>query len=240
MGDMADYYRDQDLHDWPMGLGPDPHTGEQPRRSNNQMGDMADYARDAEERARMRLNESFGGSDEGREEPQRSPWDRDTFRRDENVEHDPLTGLWVHKSGIAVVGLPYPNPDGSSRMDAAKRVIDAQVLKLVREPGNAYDGNAIAVYEALWTKFPECEIRPSGQVGYLPRGIAELYAPLMDAGAAMFATVLEKVPKKGKDDGTLSHLRVRVGMLAASACPMGSGSVEHPDAPDLGGDRSSG
>lgn len=119
--------------------------------------------------------------------------------------HDPVRGwltvLSFHRHTCAVVGLPYENRDGSKRQDVAKRLKERQTLVLVREPHNPYDANAIAVYEAHWTRFPAHELRASSQVGYLPKGLAEMYAPIMDEGAQLFAVLEEKVMRKdGKID----------------------------------------
>lgn len=56
-----------------------------------------------------------------------------------------------------------------------QNVLEDTGYQLEREPGNPYDKNAVAVYGLLWG----CRV---GQVGHLPREVAAMLAPLMDAG----------------------------------------------------------
>lgn len=68
---------------------------------------------------------------------------------------------------------------GSSFVPGAGALIDKlkanQPIRLVREPNNPADKNAVMV---VWDK---------RQLGWLPRGLAAVIAPLMDAGVDVIA-----------------------------------------------------
>ena len=74
-----------------------------------------------------------------------------------------------HSIDIRVVGVTFPNPDGSSRQAVIKVIEEAQAISLRREPENEYDPNAIVV-----------ETQDGEQCGYIPRDYAQMYAPLLD------------------------------------------------------------
>lgn len=57
-------------------------------------------------------------------------------------------------------------------------------IRLVREQGNEYDRNAVAVYAAV-------EGKGAYHMGYLPRALSAFIAPLMDAGKAVTALFKE-------------------------------------------------
>jgi hypothetical protein len=57
-------------------------------------------------------------------------------------------------------------------------------IRLEREQGNEYDKNAVAVYAAV-------EGRGAYHMGYLPKALAALIAPLLDAGKAVSALFKE-------------------------------------------------
>jgi len=57
-------------------------------------------------------------------------------------------------------------------------------IHLEREPGNEYDKNAVAVYAAVEGSGSFC-------VGYLPKTLSALIAPLLDAGKAVGALFRE-------------------------------------------------
>jgi len=78
----------------------------------------------------------------------------------------------VEKRQVSIVGSSfYP---GASNWIA--RLKPGQELRVVREPDNQYDGNAIAVYI-----FQQ-------KLGHLPRGFAAEVAPLIDKGFKCAAT----------------------------------------------------
>jgi hypothetical protein len=60
--------------------------------------------------------------------------------------------------------------------DYIARLKPKQQVRLEREPGNQYHSNAVAVYT-----FQQ-------KLGYLPRGFADIVAPIMDAGGTVTAT----------------------------------------------------
>lgn len=78
-----------------------------------------------------------------------------------------------------VVGVSHKNTDGTRRQKLVSQCEAGEMLKLVREPDNPHDPNAIAVYSA------------SGQLGYLSAEVAEELAEQMDAGAELGAEVQE-------------------------------------------------
>jgi len=67
-----------------------------------------------------------------------------------------------------VAGVLYGN-----RQSIIARLTGNEPCRLVPEPSNKYDANAIAVEVALPDKTIE-------QVGYIPRGLAKTLAPLLD------------------------------------------------------------
>jgi hypothetical protein len=79
-----------------------------------------------------------------------------------------------------VVGCTRHNHDGRDRQDIARECRPGEPLALRREPDNAQDKNAVAVF------------RENGdQVGYLSASVAERLAPLLDADAPITAVVSE-------------------------------------------------
>ena len=79
--------------------------------------------------------------------------------------------MTVEKRQVSIVGSSF-HPGA---MNWITKLSPGQQLRVVREPNNQYDGNAIAVHvyhQAL---------------GYLPRGFAAEVAPLMDAGCKLVA-----------------------------------------------------
>jgi hypothetical protein len=78
-----------------------------------------------------------------------------------------------------VAGVTYENADGSSRQAVLGRCQEGEALKLVREPSNPYDGNAVGVR------------RSNGeQLGYLPKEFARQSAPLLDGACTNQAQVV--------------------------------------------------
>jgi hypothetical protein len=79
----------------------------------------------------------------------------------------------------SVAGITYANADGSSRQVVLGRCRKGEGLKLVREPANSYDRNAVGVR------------RSNGeQLGYLPRELARKVAPLLDGGSLCQAKIV--------------------------------------------------
>ena len=84
-----------------------------------------------------------------------------------------------------IVGVTFNNDEtGENRQDIIselkqkKQLIFGQEVELTREPGNQYDGNAIAVIGPDHRK-----------LGYIKREISAEFAPLMDNGAKTRAFV---------------------------------------------------
>ena len=74
---------------------------------------------------------------------------------------------------LNVAGVTYSNNDGSSRKAILNRCSVGENLKLLREPNNPYDKNAVAV------------TRHNGeQLGYLPREAAKQVSQLLDNGCS--------------------------------------------------------
>ena len=78
-----------------------------------------------------------------------------------------------------VVGVKYEN-----RIMAARRVRQADKLELRRDYENFEDANAIAVHHEF------------GQIGFLPRSLAQRLAPEIDAGSIIEATAVENTLKE--------------------------------------------
>jgi hypothetical protein len=77
-----------------------------------------------------------------------------------------------------VVGLTFGNNYPSNIYKIAKRfAMGDDSITLVREPNNEVDKNAIAVHDG------------DSPIGHVPRKIAELISPQMDAGVQWFASV---------------------------------------------------
>lgn len=94
---------------------------------------------------------------------------------------------------LAVVGLDFPNADGSNRRSEAMMTLPGDPVELVPEPKNRHDGNAIAV------------VGPRGvQIGYLNAERAPYVGGRMSRGedvAAIFQGI----------DGAAAFVRVRFG-----------------------------
>jgi HIRAN domain len=79
--------------------------------------------------------------------------------------------LWDRHFYTKIVGVSYPNPDGTDRQIIIERCHQYEGLLLCRQPENPHDENAIAVF------------RETGeQLGYLRCELAEHLAPEMDSG----------------------------------------------------------
>jgi hypothetical protein len=96
-----------------------------------------------------------------------------------------------------VVGVTRHNHDGSDRQDIARDCRAGDPLVLRREPDNAQDKNAVAVF------------RENGdQVGYLSASVAERLAPLLDADAPFTAVVSEVTG--GTEDRPTYGVNIRI------------------------------
>ena len=89
-----------------------------------------------------------------------------------------------------VVGVSFGNSQ-----NIISRLHHNMQLKLVREPDNSYDSNAIAVFFA------------NHHLGYLPRFRAQEIAPLIDSGEYYIAYVANVT---GGTDGKYFGLNIKV------------------------------
>lgn len=76
-----------------------------------------------------------------------------------------------------VVGVSFPNDDGTSRQENLSKVGKLSLITLVREPKNKFDSNAVAVYA------------DKKQVGYLGNYYASIIAPKLDKGEKFIVKV---------------------------------------------------
>ncbi len=121
---------------------------------------------------------------------------------------------------LAVVGIDFPNADGSNRRSEALMTLPGEPVALVPEPKNKHDSNAIAV------------ISPRGvQIGYLSAERAPYIGGRMSRGED--AVVIFQ----GMDGGS-AFVRVRFGggaptlPPASSAATSSSRRVSQPHDPD--------
>lgn len=80
---------------------------------------------------------------------------------------------------LKVVGVTFPNEDGSSRRDIILEMRGDEPIELVREPNNQYDANAIKV------------LADGKQIGYIGRDYASIIAPMMDNNTAQFVAEIK-------------------------------------------------
>lgn len=111
---------------------------------------------------------------------------------------------------LAVVGIDFPNADGSNRRSEAMMTLPGDPVELVPEPKNSHDSNAVAV------------IGPHGvQLGYINAERAPYIGGKMNRGedvAAIFQGI----------DGGSAFIRVRFGGGAPTLPPVSS----KPPAPE--------
>lgn len=94
---------------------------------------------------------------------------------------------------LAVVGIDFPNADGSNRLSEALMTEPGERIELVPEPKNKHDSNAIAV------------ISPRGiQLGYVNAERAPFVGGRMSRGEEV-AAIFQGV------DGGAAFIRVRFG-----------------------------
>ena len=83
-----------------------------------------------------------------------------------------------------VVGVSFPNDDGSSRQQIITSLTESiekeeVLLLLERQQNNVHDQNAVAVYSF-----------EGKQIGFLSKQVSETIAPLMDQGTKVIATAV--------------------------------------------------
>lgn len=146
-----------------------------------------------------------------------------------------------------VAGVTFENRDGTPRQPFVKKAKKDDRLVLRREPDNLFDPNAIGV----WWADPEGQ---DHQVGYVPRALAAVLAPLVDEGATLTALTVraQKVPRAGTWAKPVWALRMAIfGDFSALPARSVSGlepaveralvedaiALDAELAPTLGGDR---
>jgi hypothetical protein len=148
-----------------------------------------------------------------------------------------------------VAGVTFENADGSARQVFVRRVRPGDPLVLSREAENPFDANAIAV---TWSD----DAGEPRRLGYVPRALAAVLAPLADDGLALSGRAVRalKVPRRGLWTPVVWGLRMEIEGDAASIRPALRSGLEPaiaraveldeaaPDpgyAPVLGGSRAS-
>lgn len=143
-----------------------------------------------------------------------------------------------------VAGVSFENRDGTPRQPFVKQCRKDDMLLLRREPDNPFDGNAIAVD---WSDAGG----ERHQIGYVPRALAALLAPMADEGAHLYARVVrpgKAKPAPGRPplygvrmaiEGDLSSLAShwRTGLEPAVSAALKTDDLEFVEglAPTLGG-----
>ena len=95
-----------------------------------------------------------------------------------------------------IKGVTYKNPEGSSRQTILRSCKKGDIVTLIRDPNNPYDGNAVKVCVTSEEKSGFLSRILGGkavtkQLGYLSRNLASKLAPLMDKGIPFYAEIRE-------------------------------------------------
>ena len=106
-----------------------------------------------------------------------------------------------------VVGLPYPNADGTSRREAVRELRTWEKVQLVHRPDNPVDANAVAA------------LRPADgrQLGYFPAATAAEVVAAARAGTRYLAVVNDVTG--GAADDLISVAPVRATLLVLALEP---------------------
>lgn len=113
---------------------------------------------------------------------------------------------------LAVVGIDFPNADGSNRRSEALMTLPGEPVELLPEPRNRHDGNAIAV------------IGPRGvQLGYVNADRAPYIGGRISRGEEVTA-IFQGI------DGAAAFIRVRFG-TGTPTLPPPSASPPAPPRP---------
>jgi hypothetical protein len=101
-----------------------------------------------------------------------------------------------------VAGVTYPEPTtGEDRQRIIALLTGDEPCRLVPEPTNAYDPNAIAVHVATSTGVRH--------VGFVPRDLAKQIAPHLE-GEAVMSRILEVTGGFTTDDGDTAAYGLRI------------------------------
>lgn len=117
----------------------------------------------------------------------------------------PATKAWIVNGNVA--GVTFKNPDGIPRRRIIERLIECEPLKLIREPWNERDANAIAVRR-----------KDGSQIGYVKSALAKMLAPEMDSGidASAYVTYvggMDELREARRDRQKESDVMIWVEML---------------------------
>ena len=115
----------------------------------------------------------------------------------------PVVGT-VRHFHARVVGLPYPNSDGTSRREAVAGLQRWERVRLRHRPDNPVDSNAVAVLR-------ETDER---QLGYLPATLAKDVVAAARGGTRYLAVVHEISAPDPNDLIAVSPVRATLLMLA--------------------------
>jgi hypothetical protein len=143
---------------------------------------------------RGRRDEAFGGVADAEPVTLEPP--------EEPVQNEDRSVGEVRHFFAPVVGLPYPNPDGTSRREAVRGLRPWERVHLVHRPDNPVDGNAVAVLRAS----------DGRQLGFLP---ATLAAEVVEAarGGTRYLALVSEVTGAGDDLISVAPVRARLLVL---------------------------
>jgi hypothetical protein len=125
-----------------------------------------------------------------------------------------------------VAGVSFENRDGSLRQTYVRQVKKGDGLTLRREPENPFDPHAMAVD---WT---DAEGMPR-QLGYVPRALAFVLAPLVDMGVKLQA----RVARKGGGGLRLAGLKMTIDLEPGTVPPAQASGLEPAIAQAIEADR---
>lgn len=122
---------------------------------------------------------------------------------DEHDQASPAPAAKVRHFFTPVVGLPYPNADGTSRRTAVRGLRRWERVRLVHRPDNPVDSNAVAVLRA----------GDERQLGYLPAAVAKDVVASASGGTRYVAVVSEVTGAEPDDLLSAEPLRARLLVL---------------------------
>lgn len=129
--------------------------------------------------------------------------------RPQELEPDPASDIsgatgTVRHFHARVVGLPYPNADGTSRREAVTRLRRWERVRLRHRPDNPVDANAVEVLRATDER----------QLGFLPATLAAELVAAARAGTRYLAVVSEVTGPSPDDLIAVAPVRATLLVLA--------------------------
>ena len=96
---------------------------------------------------------------------------------------------------VFAAGVTFASLCGPNRQDIINECVGGEAIKLVRQPSNPHDANAILL-----------TLDDGRDIGFVPRDTAEDLAPQIDGGAKVSAeiTYIDDVETDDGEDGYLS------------------------------------